>query len=501
MSQSSEGMGFAKRCVTIKPQCVEARIMSSPASPPADRILASEVHPFIPNSSREIRVKMLQSIGLKTIDQLYSDIPKDVRLNRLLRVDGFLPEQEVRSKIERLLQQNRSAADYDNFLGAGIYNHYIPAAVKAIMGRTEFQTSYTPYQPEISQGLLQALFEFESMIRDLTAVDAVNSSLYDGSTALGEAARMAVRVTGRYNVLIPRNLHSDKVSVLRNYTEPVGIRLQEFDYDPVTGGTDIDDLKTKINHETAAVLCEVPSFFGILDNEVPNVPSLCHEKGALAIVGFDPISLGGLKPPGEYGADIVVAEGQSISSEMNFGGPGLGIIGCKGDNLLRQMPGRLIGMTTTVDGKDRAFSMVLQTREQHIRREKATSNICTNEALLGIGAAVYLSLLGPRGLHQLFETILVRTNYAMKKLEELPNTSMPRFTAPHYQEFVISLKSPGHSVDRMNKSLLAAGIHGGKSLVKSFPELGESLLLCVTESTTVEGIDRLAESMTTFLGD
>jgi len=442
---------------------------------------------------------MLEAIGVATIDELYSDIPREVLLNRPLKVDGFYPEQEVRSRIEQLLNKNKSAADYDMFLGAGIYNHFIPAAVKTIMARTEFQTSYTPYQPEISQGLLQALFEFESMIRDLTGVDAVNSSLYDGSTALGEAARMAARVTSRYKILVPRSLHPDKLSVLRNYTEPVGIRIETIGMDDETGCLDLDDLKTKINNETAAVLCEVPSFFGILDPNAVSVPSLCHEKGALSIIGFDPISLGGLKPPGDYGADIVVAEGQSISSEMNFGGPGLGIIGCKGENLLRQMPGRLIGMTTTMDGKNRAFSMVLQTREQHIRREKATSNICTNEALLGVGAAAYLSLLGPRGLSQLFETILVKTNHAIKRLHELPGTLIPRFTGQHYQEFVVTLENPRHTIAKMNQDLLAAGIHGGKSLVNDFPELGQSSLMCVTETHSPEAIDKLRATMEKFV--
>ncbi len=455
-------------------------------------------HPFIPNASPEIRKTMLESIGVETIEDLFSDIPKKVRLNRPLKVEGFLPEQEVRSRIEQLLQQNKSAVDYSIFLGAGIYNHYIPAAVKMITARTEFQTSYTPYQPEISQGLLQALFEFESMIRDLTAVDAVNSSLYDGSTALGEAARMAVRVTGRYRILVPRQLHPDKLSVLRNYADPVGIRIETYGFDSATGELDLEDLKTRLNSETAAVLCEVPTFFGILDRNVVDLPQLCHEKGALSIIGFDPISLGGLKPPGEYGADLVVAEGQSISSEMNFGGPGLGIIGCRGENLLRQMPGRLIGMTTTVDGKDRAFSMVLQTREQHIRRERATSNICTNEALLGIGAAAYLSLLGPKGLTQLFETILTKTRYAIKRLEDTPGASIPRFSGPHYQEFVITLNKR-NTVARLNKDLLAVGIHGGKSLVKDFPELGQSLLMCVTEAHSAEAIDRLGATMKKFL--
>ncbi len=430
---------------------------------------------------------MLKTIGISSLDELYSDIPRDVRLDRPLKVDGFSSEQEVRSNVEQLLKENK------------IYNHYIPAAVKAIVSRTEFQTSYTPYQAEISQGLLQSLFEFESMIRDLTAVDAVNSSLYDGSTALGEAARMAVRATGKYKIIVPKSLHPDKLSVLRNYTEPVGIRIEAFGYDKETGGPAIEDLQTKLDHETAAVYCEVPSFFGTLDADAVRVPSLCHEKGALSIIGFDPISLGGLKPPGEYGADIVVAEGQSISSEMNFGGPGLGIIGCRGENLLRQIPGRLIGMTTTIDGTDKAFSMVLQTREQHIRRERATSNICTNEALLGIGAAAYLSLLGPKGLHDLFESILVKTRYTIKRLQEIPKASVPRFDAQHYQEFVVTFKRARGITSRINRKLLLAGMHGGKSLVKDFPELGESSLLCVTETQSGEAIDRFSGLMTKLL--
>ena len=444
---------------------------------------------------------MLDEIGIQNIDELYSDIPAKVRLSRPLKIDGFYSEMEVRDRIEKMLQQNRSAADFDSFLGAGIYNHYIPAAVKAIMSRTEFQTSYTPYQAEISQGLLQALFEFESMIRDLTSVDAVNSSLYDGSTAIGEAVRMAVRASGRYKVLVPRAIHPDKMSVLRNYAEPVGIRLETVEYDLETGCLDIDDLQSKIDRETAAMFFEVPSFFGLLDPEAVSIPALCHEKGALSIVGCDLVSLAGLKPPGEYGADIVVAEGQSISSEMNFGGPGLGIIGCKGETLLRQMPGRLIGMTSTLDGNSRAFSMVLQTREQHIRRERATSNICTNEALLGIGAAAYLSLLGPKGLFELFQTILTKTNYAIKTLHEVPGTSTPRFSGNHYQEFVIGFDKTGDVVRKVNRELLAARIHGGRSLVNNFPELRQSSLFCVTEVSSMEAIDRLRGTMTKVLGE
>jgi glycine cleavage system P protein (glycine dehydrogenase) subunit 1 len=448
-------------------------------------------HPFLPNAGEAIRKMMLEAIGVASIDELYSDIPAQVRTNRSLKVDWLPSEQEVKSHVDHVLAENKSASDMPIFLGAGIYNHYLPAAVKSILSRTEFQTSYTPYQAEISQGLLQSLFEFQSMIADLTEMDAVNSSLYDGSTALGEAARMACRATGRKKILVPHGMHPAKFSVLKNYTEPVGIRLETFSFDKETGGLDLADLQSKIDQDTAVVYCEVPSFFGVLDPDVASVPSISHQKGALSIVGFDPVSLGGLKPPGEYGADIVIAEGQSISTEMNFGGPALGIIGCRGENLIRQLPGRLIGMTTTLDGKERAFSMVLQTREQHIRRERATSNICTNEALFAIGAAAYLSLLGPQGLRELFESILVKTNYAIKMLGEIPDVVAPRFAGPHYQEFVVSLKGGKGALTRLNKSLLSHGVHGGKSLVQDFPELGESALFCVTEVHSAESIDRL----------
>src|SRR3989449_1255465 len=460
--------------------------------------MATFDHPFLPNAGAPIRKVMLEAIGVASIEELYSDIPAQVRTNRSLKVDWLPSEQEVKSHVDRMLADNKSASDMPVFLGAGIYNHYLPAAVKSILSRTEFQTSYTPYQAEISQGLLQSLFEFQSIIADLIQMDAVNSSLYDGSTALGEAARMASRATGRKKILVPEGLHPGKFSVLKNYTEPAGIGIETFRYDRETGGLEKGDLQAKINQDTAAVYCEVPSFFGVLDPEVVNVPSMCHAKGTLSIVGFDPISLGGLKPPGEYGADIVIAEGQSISTEMNFGGPALGIIGCRGENLIRQLPGRLIGMTTTLDGKERAFSMVLQTREQHIRREKATSNICTNEALLAIGAAVYLSLLGPQGLKQLFETIKTKTEYAMMKLSQVPGLTAPRFKSHFYQEFVVGFNRSKAS--EVNRRLLSEGIHGGKVLSAEFPDLGESSLLCVTEMTSQESIDQLSEKLKEILG-
>lgn len=462
--------------------------------------MVSRTHRFLPNTPEHLKRRMLAEIGVASIDDLFSDIPREVRLTQPVQGPGMRSEQEVRDHVDGLLARNLSAIDNSMFLGAGVYSHYVPAAVKAITSRTEFQTSYTPYQAEISQGLLQGLFEFQSLMADLAAVDVVNSSLYDWSTALGEAARMAVRATGRKKILVPQCLHPDKMSVLKNYTEPSGIEVETFGYEAESGNADLLDLESKLDRNTAAAYCENPSFFGVLDEHSVDVPSFCHRKGALAIVGFDPVSLGGIRPPGEYGADIVIAEGQTVSTEVNYGGPSLGIIGCRGDSLIRQMPGKLIGMTTTIDGAQPAFSMVLQTREQHIRRERATSNICTNEALLAIGAAVYMSLMGPRGLRQLFETILTKTQYAMHELGSVSGLWVPRFTSAHYQDFVICLKAEKGSARALQRRLLPKGIQFGKNLTGSFPELGESLLIAVTELTSQESIDRLKVEIETMLG-
>ena len=462
--------------------------------------LTAKVHPYLPNATDDIRTKMLKEIGIDSVDALYSDIPQEIRVAKPLSIESYSSEQEVLAHIESLLSQNRSAKDDSVFLGAGTYNHYIPAVVKAITSRTEFQTSYTPYQAEISQGLLQGLFEFQSLMADLAGVDVVNSSLYDSPSAVGEAARMSARVNGRRKILVPSCLHPDKLSVIRNYAEPAGIRVERYGYDSDTGQIDLDDFQRKLDSETSAAYVEVPSFFGLLDSAVTDIPAICHARGALAIVGFDPISLGGIKPPGEYGADIVVAEGQSIATEMNYGGPSLGIIGCQGEGLTRQMPGRLIGMTTTIDGQDRAFSMVLQTREQHIRRERATSNICTNEALLALGAATYMCLMGPSGLSQLFKTILTKTQYAIERLRTNASLKVPRFKGTHYQDFVVTLKSPDHSAKRLQESMLARGIQCGKNLSEAFPELGESILVSISELNSQESIDQLGSALGEAMG-
>mgnify|MGYP000315351774 FL=1 len=449
-------------------------------------------HPYIPNSVAEIKEKMMEEMGIKSIEDLYADIPVEVRFKRELKVPGPYPEQEVKRRVESLLGRNKRLR-CPPFLGGGVWPHYVPAVVDEVVGRAEFLTSYTPYQPEITQGMLQTLFEYQSLICELTGMEVANSSMYDWATALGEAARMAGRLTRRSTILVPYLMSPNRLAVLRTYTEPVEMKVTQIDYDEATGLIDLEDLKEKINGETAAVYVENPSYLGFVEENVDAISEVAHDAGALLIVGVDPISLGLLRPPGDYGADIVVGEGQPLGNHMNFGGPLLGIFACRGDpKMIRQMPGRIIGMTTTVDGSERGFVMTLQTREQHIRRERATSNICTNQALCAVAAAVYLSLLGPNGLRELAELITSRAHYAMRRIGELTGVRAPIFSSYHFKEFTVSFEK---SVEEVNRGLLARGIHGGKSLIEEFPELGETALYCVTELHSKEDIDLLVSAL------
>jgi len=439
----------------------------------------------------------MREIGIKSIEELYADIPEKYFLRKPLNLPAEgLSEFEVKRRIETLLSKNRTCEDMPIFLGAGCWPHYVPAAVKEIIQRSEFLTSYTPYQPEISQGILQALFEYQGMICELTAMDVANCSMYDWASALGEAARMASRVTRRNEILVPKIIHPERKATLQTYTEPAGISVKEIAYNPETGQLDLNDLENKISEKTAAVYIENPSYLGFIEEDVDEMGSLAHKHGALFIVGVDPTSLGILKPPGEYGADIVVGEAQPLGNPMNFGGPILGIFACRDDlNLIRQMPGRIIGMTTTLDGSKQGFCMALQTREQHIRREKATSNICSNEALCAVASAVYMALLGPKGLRELGETIMYRANYAMRLLSKINGLKAPIFKSVHFKEFTVNFDGVGLSVKEVNERLLKMGVHGGKDISKEFPEFGETALYCVTEIHSRGDIDLLAESL------
>ena len=457
---------------------------------------------YIPNDTREIRRKLKREVGIRDIEDLFSDIPEHIRLRKPISLPGPLSELEVRREIEKISGKNRTVKELVSFLGAGISPHHVPAVVDEISSRSEFLTSYTPYQPEISQGILQALFEYQSVICEILDMEVANCSMYDWASSLGEAARMAARVTQRNEFVVPHYISPERMTVLRTYAEPAGIRVIETNQNITDGQIDLEDLKSKISNNTAGVYIENPSYLGFLIDSVESVAETVHDVGGLFIVGVDPISLGILRPPGSYGADIAIGEGQPLGNYMNGGGSLLGIFACKGENaLVRQMPGRIVGMSTTQDGTERAFCMVLQTREQHIRRHKATSNICTNEALCALRAAVYLALLGHKGLRELGENILSKTYYTIKKLSDIKSLRVPFFEFTHLKEFTVNFSPSSKSVSEINRELLKRGILGGKPLSCEFQELGQTSLYCVTELHTVEDIDSLKKNLEEILED
>lgn len=467
------------------------------------KLLDKHNYPYIPNSAVDTKQEMMQELGIESIDELYADLPEEYRLRKALNLpQRALSEFEVRRHVETLLSKNKSCNDMPIFLGAGCWPHYVPAVVQEVVNRSEFLSSYTPYQPEASQGMLQALFEYQSMMCELAGMEVSNCSMYDWASALGEAARMAVRVKGRDEILVPRIIHPERVATLQVYAEPAGISVRQVGYNPEDGQIDLDDLKNKISDKTAAVYIENPSYLGYVESQVDEVGREAHSHNSLFIVGVDPTSLGILKPPGEYDADIVVGEAQPLGNGMNFGGPLLGIMACRDDmSLIRQMPGRIIGLTTTQDNSRQGFCMTLQTREQHIRREKATSNICTNEALCAVASAVYMALLGPEGFRQLGETIMYKANYAMQLLSNVKGVKTPIFKSAHFKEFTVNFDKTGLTAEEVNKKLLRQQVHGGKDISKELPELGETALYCVTEIHSKQEIERLRDALEEILGE
>lgn len=439
---------------------------------------------------------MLDRLNIDSIDDLFRDIPESLVLKKRLNLPEGKSELEVKKHIEETLAKNKVYPEYLCFLGGGVWPHYVPAVVDEIVSRSEFYTSYTPYQPEISQGVLQALFEYQSLICDLTGMDVANSSMYDWATAVGEACRMAVRFKKRSRIVTSRNIGPERFEVMKNLCEPAGIDVDVVGFDLETGETDLSQLLAAINDDVAAIYLENPNFFGVIESKVFEIADAIHSKGGLFIVGVDPLSLGLLKPPGEYGADIVVGEGQPLGLHMNYGGPLLGIFACKGDqNLIRQMPGRIIGMTTSKDGTRRGYCMVLQTREQHIRRENATSNICTNEALCAIAAAVYLSLLGSEGLRELSKLIMYNSHYASKLLSEIRGIKSPYFTSTFFKDFTLGITKDGVSAEELHKRLVEYRILGGLPLSRYYEELSNVALFSVTEIHTKEDIQRLVDAV------
>lgn len=427
---------------------------------------------------------MLERIGVASIEELFAAIPPALRLKRPLQVPPALSEIELTQHIQQLSGRNRPADDTVCFLGGGSYDHFIPAVVDAIAGRSEFYTAYTPYQAEASQGSLQAFFEFQTLICQLTGLDVANASLYEGGSAVAEAVLMAMTVTGRQGkVIVPESLHPEYRRTLRTYLANLEPKVETL---PTPNGfLDPDDVKKAITDDTCCVVVQHPNFFGCLE-EVEAIAKIAHNRGALFVVSYDPISLGLLKRPGEYGADIAVAEGQCLGNPMVYGGPVLGLLSCR-DAFLRKMPGRLVGQTVDRKGK-RCWVLTMQTREQHIRREKATSNICTNQGLFALRATVYLAALGPKGLTETADLCVRKAHYAAEQLSRISGVQL-RFQRPFFKEFTV--KVPG-DVPGLLDRLLDTGIHGGLHLGRWFPALADSLCLAVTEKRTKAEIDALA---------
>lgn len=444
--------------------------------------------PYIPHTCDDIK-EMLGAIGIKGVQELFDGIPPDVRLKASLNLPNGLSEQELVKELENLSKKNGSIGEYISFLGAGAYNHYIPSIVHHIISRSEFYTAYTPYQPEISQGTLQAIFEYQTLICQLTGMDAANASMYDGASAAAEAVLMSQRLNSRPTCLLSSVLHPEYREVVKTYLGICKDSIIEIPYCTETGATPPEAVERYIDKDTSCVVVQHPNFFGSLE-DLNAIGEAAHKNSSIFIVVItEPISLGLLKPPAEFNADIVVGEGQAFGNGLNFGGPYLGFFAAK-EKYLRNMPGRLVGETIDKNGK-RGFCLTLATREQHIRREKATSNICTNQGLCALTAAVYLTSLGKTGFMALAKLNLSKMNYLKERLKGLKNIK-PAFTAPVFNEIVIDV---GQDADIVIKSLLKQGIIGGISLKRFYPQLNTHMLLCVTEMNTKEEIDILIECL------
>ncbi|MCL5802462.1 MAG: aminomethyl-transferring glycine dehydrogenase subunit GcvPA [Candidatus Thermoplasmatota archaeon] len=407
---------------------------------------------------------MLQAMNMKSMDELFSDVPASMR-KKGLRVPPGISEYELMEEAKNIAAMNRYEG-YRKFLGCGIYDRIIPSSVDSIISRSEFLTSYTPYQPEMSQGMLQSLFEYQSLMSDLMGMDVTNASMYDGYSALAEAVRMAYRINGKTEVLIPETLYRGKLRVIESYTRGLGLKLISYGYEKETGFADLDDLSKKVGENVSSVICENPNGFGILDE---NVPSLREVVGKSMIISYvDPVSLGVIRPPGDYDSDIAVAEGQSLGVHKNLGGPLLGIMSFKREHI-RKSPGRIIGESVDSDGK-KAYVMTLQTREQHIRREKAMSNICSNQALMAVAASTYLSILGKKGLRN----VALKTASNMKKLIEtfrhVEGYNPDLFSGKHFSD--LPVKAPMDN-EKLRKSLLEKNIQGAIPFDSILPNLSD----------------------------
>jgi glycine dehydrogenase subunit 1 len=442
---------------------------------------------YIPNSPEE-RSEMLEAIGLKSAGELFKSIPDNLLLRQPLNTPAALSESELLTRFEQIAARN-NGANRMSFLGGGAYSHYIPTIVDHILSRSEFFTAYTPYQPEISQGTLQTIFEFQTLVCQLTGMEVANASMYDGSTGLAEAVLMAERVTRRSKVVSATSVHPQYLEVVNTYVQHAGINLELVSFDEQTGqcGT---ALASSIDDQTAAIVVQSPNFFGCIE-DLKALADAAHAKGALLIVAItEAISLGLLKAPGDCGADIVVAEGQSFGVPLSFGGPYLGLFATR-EKYARQIPGRLVGEAYDKEGR-RGFVLTLATREQHIRREKATSNICTNEGLIALAATVYLETMGRKGIQEVAYQCSQKAHYAAKQIAALPGFSVP-FSGPIFNEFVV--RSPQNARELLSRLASENAIDGGLPLSRFIKDRPSDFLVCVTETNTRGQIDALVHGL------
>ena len=449
------------------------------------------VHPYIPNSAPKVKTEILKEIGVKNIEELYEDIPEHLRFKGELNLpEPLVSEYALKRHVDEILAKNRSCEENINFLGGGCYRHYVPAICDEINSRSEFLTAYAG-EPYEDHGRFQALFEYESLMAELLDMDVVNVPTYDWCQAASTSIRMAERITGRSEILISDTTSPDRLSAIRNYCHPM-VNLSLVRHSPDTGLMDLEDLKSKMGQEVACIYFENPSYLGFIEHRGQAISDIVHEKGGLSLVGVDPISLGILIPPSNYGADIVSGDIQGLGVHMGFGGNMAGFIATRDEEkYVMEYPSRLFGITKTSVEGEWGFGDVAYDRTSFGVREKGKEFVGTAAALWGITAAVYLSLMGPRGMQELGRHIMQKSHYTMKKMSEIEGLEAPRFPSPHFKEFVVDFSGTGKTVEEINSCLRKAGIFGGKDLSSEFSELGNCALYCVTEMHTQEDIDRL----------
>ena len=444
--------------------------------------------PYIPHTERDIS-RILKAVGATSLEDILGSLPAGLRVRGPLNLPKGLSEQELKSLLKGLGEKNTTVEECSSFLGAGAYNHYIPSVVPALVSRSEFYTSYTPYQPELSQGTLQAVFEYQTLVCQLTAMDVSNASLYDGASATAEAVLMARRITGKHGVVLSSALHPEYRDTVKTYLKGSGDHISEVMHCTEEGRTLPEALANAVNDTTACVVVQHPNFFGSLE-DVGELAGVIHEKkGLLIVVTNETVSLGLLKPPGELGADIAVGDNQSFGNPVSYGGPYLGFMATKTE-YIRQMPGRIVGQTVDKNGQT-AYCLTFATREQHIRREKATSNICTNHGLCALAASVHMVSLGSKGLKNLAHLNLSKAEYLKARLAEAG--VKPAFTSPTFNEFTVKV---GKDPDAVLKTLLKKRIMGGLSLKNFYPALSSHILVAATELNSKEEIDRFAVEVT-----